>query len=141
MQETDHRMVEALHPEQILRFGRDADGAATEESDWDSDRENRILTWICQGLYRYAAELVGYTLILFGSRACRTHQERSDFDIGIYGDEPVSFQTFYKIGDFFESLPTLHRIDWVDLNRTSMKFQENALKNGVILYEQSRTSQ
>lgn len=97
-------------------------------------REDQILTWIREGLDRYADELSGYKVILFGSRARRSHREKSDFDIGIYGNRPVSLQTFYKIGDFLESLPTLYRIDWVDLNRAGGKLRDNALKHAVVLY-------
>jgi predicted nucleotidyltransferase len=98
------------------------------------NREDQILEWIRTGLQRYSQELAGYKIILFGSRARRNHREKSDFDLGIYGREPVSLQTFYKISDFLESLPTLYRIDWVDLNRAVDKLTENALKNAVVLY-------
>ncbi len=98
------------------------------------NREDQILDWIRQGLSRYSEELNGYKIILFGSRAHRLHNDRSDFDLGIYGDKPVSLQTFYRISDFLESLPTLYRIDWVDLNRVVEKVKKNALKNAVVLY-------
>jgi len=97
-------------------------------------REDQILDWIRQGLSRYSEELTGYKVVLFGSRARRCHGDRSDFDLGIYGDEPISLQTFYRISDFLESLPTLYRIDWVDLNRAVEKLRDNALKNAVVLY-------
>lgn len=97
-------------------------------------REDQILTWIRQGLVRYKDELSGHKVVLFGSRARRSHRERSDFDIGVFGDKPLSVKDFYRIGDFFESLPTLYRIDWVDLNRASEKLKENALKNAAVLY-------
>ena len=98
-------------------------------------REDQILDWIRNGLSRYSGELAGYRVVLFGSRAQRCHGDRSDFDLGIYGAEPVSLQTFYKISDFLESLPTLYRIDWVDLNRAAEKLRKNALKDAVVLYE------
>jgi predicted nucleotidyltransferase len=97
-------------------------------------REDQILTWIRQGLGQYRDELSGYKVVLFGSRARRTHRERSDFDIGVVGDEPLSLKTYYRISDFLESLPTLYRIDWVDLNRSLEKLRKNALENAVVLY-------
>ena len=97
-------------------------------------REDQILDWIREGLRRYSEELAGYKVVLFGSRARRSHRNRSDFDLGIYGDKPVSLQTFYRISDFLEELPTLYRIDWVDLNRAVVKFRENALRNAVVIY-------
>jgi len=100
----------------------------------DMSREEQILTWIRQGLDRYREELSGCTVVLFGSRARRNHRERSDFDIGVIGDKPLLAKDFYRIGDFLESLPTLYRIDWVDLNRASEKLKENALENAAVLY-------
>ncbi len=97
-------------------------------------REDQILDWIRQGLHCYAQELTGYKIILFGSRARRNHRDRSDFDIGVVGKNPLSFRTYYRIGDFLESLPTLYRIDWVDLNRATDKLRENALANAEVLY-------
>jgi predicted nucleotidyltransferase len=72
--------------------------------------------------------------VLFGSRARRDHRERSDFDLGIYGETPVPLQTFYKIGDFLDRIPTLYRIDWVDLNRAAAAVQKNALANAKVIY-------
>lgn len=97
-------------------------------------REDQILNWIREGLLRYADELSGYKVVLFGSRALRSHRERSDFDIGVVGSEPLPLQTYYRISDFLESLPTLYQIDWVDLNRAMDRLRENALKNAVVLY-------
>jgi len=97
-------------------------------------REEQILKMIRDGLSDYAAELQGYTVLLFGSRARGDSRERSDFDIGIIGDEPVSLQTFYKLSDFLEKIPTLYRIDWVDLNRAGHAFREKALDKTRLIY-------
>lgn len=99
-------------------------------------REEQILDWIRDGLRGYADELSGYRVVLFGSRARRNHRERSDFDIGVVGDAPLPLAAYYRIGDFLESLPTLYRIDWVDLNRAMDRLRENALKNAEVLYGQ-----
>lgn len=97
-------------------------------------REEQVLEWIREGLQSYADELSGHQVILFGSRARGRHRERSDFDIGVLGKQPLPLRTFYRISDFMESLPTLYRIDWVDLNRAMGKLRENALKYSVVLY-------
>ena len=83
---------------------------------------------------RYERELHGYKVFLFGSRATGTNKERSDFDIGILGDEPISLKTFYMIGDFIDELPTLYKFDWVDMNRAALALRENALKHMEVLY-------
>jgi len=97
-------------------------------------REDQILNWIREGLLGYTDELAGYEIILFGSRARRNHRARSDFDIGVIGSAPLPLKTYYRISDFLESLPTLYRIDWVDLNRAMDRLRENALENSVVLY-------
>jgi predicted nucleotidyltransferase len=97
-------------------------------------REDQILDWISAGLNRFSGELDGYRVYLFGSRAKQNHRTRSDFDIGVFGDQAISLKTFYKIEDFLEDLPTLYRIDWVDLNRTSDSLRENAIRNAKVIY-------
>jgi predicted nucleotidyltransferase len=98
------------------------------------NREDQILDWIRRGLQRYSKDLFGYKVVLFGSRVSRNHRQNSDFDLGIYGEQPISQQTFYRIGDFLDSLPTLYRIDWVDLNRASEKLRASALERAEVLY-------
>mgnify|MGYP001550779712 CR=1 FL=1 len=96
--------------------------------------ENQVLNWIREGLVSFSDELSGYRVILFGSRARGNHQPRSDFDIGIIGDHPVPLKTFFKISDFLENLPTLYRIDWVDLNRAEAALRNQALSKAEVLY-------
>ena len=103
------------------------------------NREDRILRWITDGLAQFADELEGYSIVLFGSRAHGTAGERSDFDLGITGPSPVPLKTFFQIGDFLEQLPTLFRIDWVDLDRATDALRENALLNTRVIYGSPRT--
>ena len=77
---------------------------------------------------KVSSELRGYRIVLFGSRAAGNARERSDFDIGIIGDEPVSLQTFYRIDDLLENIETLYKIDFVDLNRAVPSLKTEALK-------------
>ncbi|NQU39878.1 MAG: nucleotidyltransferase domain-containing protein [Lentisphaerae bacterium] len=96
--------------------------------------ERDILREIRQRLALMRDELDGYTVYLFGSRAMGTANKRSDFDIGIDGDRPLSARVFYRISDMFDEIRTLHRIDWVDLHETSAAFRSEALKNALVLY-------
>ena len=91
-------------------------------------REDTIKKLIQQEIMKVAPELRGYRIVLFGSRATGNASERSDFDIGILGDEPVSLQTFYRIDDLLESIETLYKIDFVDLNRAAPSLKAEALK-------------
>ncbi len=97
-------------------------------------REEAILEAIRKGLESFSESLAGHTVVLFGSRAQRTHGERSDFDLGVYGQQPLPLKAFHAIGDFLENVPTLHRIDWVDLNRVTPAFRESALSKAEVLY-------
>ena len=97
-------------------------------------REEQILDMIRDSVSSYANELAGYKILLFGSRARGNHRARSDFDLGVYGSTPLSLDIFYKISDLLDNLPTLYRIDWVDLNRASEGLRKDALKNAKVLY-------
>jgi len=46
---------------------------------------------------------------------------------------PSALATFYKMEDLLEEIPTLYRIDWVDLNRVSPEFRREALKQTEVL--------
>ena len=98
-------------------------------------REDQIKKMIADQLYSARALLQGHKVYLYGSRAQGKSRPRSDFDIGVWGKEPLSLAAFYKLEDMLEELPTLYKIDLVDLNRTSAKFQEQALKQVETLYE------
>lgn len=104
-----------------------------------SDRAAEVLSDIGRVLAASADLLRGHRVVLFGSRAAGGAKERSDFDIGVDGDEPLSLAAFYSIADKLESLRTLYRIDWVDLCRTSDGFRSEALKSCRILYHDTQT--
>ena len=91
-------------------------------------REDTIKQLIKQEILKVSSELRGYRVFLFGSRAIGNARERSDFDIGIIGDEPISLQTFYKIDDLLDSIETLYKIDFVDFNRAASSLKTEALK-------------
>ena len=56
-------------------------------------------------------------------------------DVGVIGDEPLPVKVFYEIDDMLENLPTLYRIDWVDLNNAAPSLRERALANAEVIYE------
>lgn len=97
-------------------------------------REQQILHMIRECLARFDESLRGYQVFLFGSRAAGTARERSDFDLGVFGKEPLPLKRFYEIETALEDLPTLYRIDWVDLNRASDRFRKAALSEGKVMY-------
>ncbi|MBI5306641.1 nucleotidyltransferase domain-containing protein [Candidatus Wolfebacteria bacterium] len=69
-----------------------------------------------------------YRVLLFGSWAKGNALETSDIDIGILGKEEISWNEMAKIKDEVDDIPTLRKIDIVDLISTEVKFKENVLK-------------
>ncbi len=98
-------------------------------------REAEIKAMLRQRLEQFAVELRGHKVFLFGSRASGKAKTRSDFDVGVYGENPLPIKTFFAIEDALDDLPTLHRIDWVDFNRVDQQFRERAMQQIEILYE------
>lgn len=98
-------------------------------------RELEIKELIRRRLLQMAPLLRGHKVYLFGSRARARAGARSDFDLGVLGDEPLALRDFYAIEDALDELPTLYRIDWVDLNRAPPQFRERALQAAELLYE------
>jgi len=79
--------------------------------------------------------LGGRQVVLFGSRAQGKAKSRSDFDLGVVGDTPLPLVDFFAIGDMLDELPTLYRIDWVDLARVSERFRSQALQKVEVIHE------
>lgn len=98
------------------------------------NREAEITAMIVEVMARNAWRLRGRRVFLFGSRASGKARPNSDFDVGVMGDEPLPLDDFYAIEDQLDDLPTLHKIDWVDLNRASPRFRERALQKTEKLY-------
>jgi predicted nucleotidyltransferase len=90
---------------------------------------------IRQVLHERKDALAGYRVLLFGSRARGSPRAASDFDLAIDGDKPLELNTFYEIEDALERLPTLARIDWIDLNRASKRLRDSARSEGKLFYE------
>ena len=55
--------------------------------------------------------------------------DRADIDVGFLGEEKLSWTAFRKIREEIENIRTLYKIDFVDFNRTSDDFKENAMQH------------
>ncbi len=99
------------------------------------NREEEIKQILRERFREFEQELEEYTVFLFGSRAGGSAKPRSDFDIGVLGPCPLPVKTFYKIEDMLDSIETLYTFDWVDLNRVSESFRNEALQDTEVLYE------
>ena len=67
-----------------------------------------------------------YRIFLFGSRATGSARRGSDYDIGVEGEEPLSFATQSRIETDLESLPTLATIEVVDMSMVSDQLARSA---------------
>jgi len=93
-----------------------------------SQRELDVERAIAATLQGFEAELCGSKVVLFGSRAQGVSHKRSDFDVGILGQKPVKRTLFFEIKEQLEKLPTLYKIDLVDLMDTDPDFRAIALQ-------------
>ena len=101
----------------------------------DKERELEIMAMLRQQLQKAGPMLQGHKVFLFGSRAMGDAGPRSDFDVGVFGKEPLPLRDYFAIEDILDTLPTLYKIDWVDFNRVSPEFRERAMKQIELLYE------
>jgi predicted nucleotidyltransferase len=70
-----------------------------------------------------------YRVFLFGSWAKGSAEATSDIDIGILGAQPVDELLLVRLRDEIRGIPTLRRIDVVDLSQT-----DDAFRNEVLSY-------
>ena len=75
----------------------------------------------------------GFRLYLFGSQANGFARPSSDVDLGILGDRELPVGIMTRLENLGDSLPTLDKMDWVDLTRVSGALREQALKNAIQL--------
>ena len=68
---------------------------------------------ILRELFSFAQTHSITKIILFGSRARGTNTERSDIDIAVSG---VVSHDIYELQEELENIPTLYKIDLVDLD-------------------------
>ena len=69
-----------------------------------------------------------FRLFLFGSCADKTNDARSDIDIGILSDNPISAKKLFAIREKIDEIPTLLKIDFLDFSAVGDEFQNVALK-------------
>lgn len=93
------------------------------------DKINKIYHQIAHVGKQFGVEKI----VLFGSRARGTNQEKSDIDLAVYGCERFTdFQTEVE-----EKVWTLLRFDIVDMSRKNISEEllDEINRDGVVLYE------
>ncbi len=68
-----------------------------------------------------------FRIVLFGSWARGDAQENSDIDIALMGPEAVDDMLLWRIKQEIMGIPTLRRIDVVDLNQADENFRREVL--------------
>lgn len=72
-------------------------------------------------------------VVLFGSWARGDALATSDLDIGILGKEKIPWDTMVKILGRVRAIPTLRKIDIVDLSAKEKSFRDGVLSYGKFL--------
>ena len=71
---------------------------------------------------------------LFGSWARGRALPISDLDIALDTGRPIEPAIFMKIADALDELPTLRRVDVLDLQSVDQEFRSRVLQEGVLVY-------
>lgn len=75
-----------------------------------------------------------FQLFFFGSRVKGTENERADIDVGYLSDKALDSAVKWKIRDRIEEIPTLYKIDFVDLGKVDDQFRSLAMQNTELIY-------
>lgn len=81
----------------------------------------------------YRTDLRNHRVVFFGSRVAGTSRPRSDFDVGIDGTAPVDVVLLDRIRTTLDDLPTLYRIDLVDLATVTEPVRAEMLRHIEII--------
>lgn len=74
-----------------------------------------------------------YTVRLFGSWVTGRAQPESDIDLAIDGPLPVDAMMLARMRAALEALPTLRKIDVVDLAAADLPFRERIRRQSIVL--------
>jgi predicted nucleotidyltransferase len=71
-----------------------------------------------------------FKLFLFGSWAKATAEPASDIDIAVLGPQALDDMLLLRLRKEIAAIPTLRRVDLVDLNRADERFRQEVLSYG-----------
>lgn len=93
---------------------------------------------VIENIQRIGQEYAIERIILFGSRARGDNKPKSDIDLAVF---PLpDFSNRGRLSSDFEDMDTLLKIDVVFIDKQiDPKLLENIEREGVILYERSKT--
>jgi len=90
-----------------------------------------ILNMIVTEIRKYVPK--EYTILLFGSWAQSNASPTSDIDIAILGPHCIDSVVMARLRQDIDELPTLRKIDVVDIQAADEKFRERILKDTIVL--------
>ena len=73
-------------------------------------------------------------IYLFGSWTQGKALRVSDLDIGLDTGNPIEFAILQKIDETLDELPTLRKIDIIDLQAITPEFRDQVTQQGELLY-------
>lgn len=91
-----------------------------------------ILCQVTEVIRRHLPE-PSFRILLFGSWATLTSVPTSDVDVGILGEDPVAPLIMARIREDIETLPTLRKVDVVDLRTVDGRLRDRVLQQAVML--------
>lgn len=83
---------------------------------------------LCKELVLESINTNEYAVLLFGSRAYNSHNEKADIDIGILGEGMFPEADRNLIKDKIEESEIPYNVDIIDFSRTSNSFKKVALR-------------
>jgi len=75
-----------------------------------------------------------FRVYLFGSWAEGKALSVSDLDIALDTGTPIELAMMQRITDALDTLPTLRRVDFVDLQALDRKFRSRVVQHGELIY-------
>ena len=91
-----------------------------------------ILTRIVHVIRRYLPD-ESHRILLFGSWTTLEAAPTSDIDIAIAGETPVDPTVMSEIHEEIERLPTLRKIQTIDVQHVHDRFRDRVLSQGQVL--------
>lgn len=79
----------------------------------------------------------GVELFLFGSFARSDNRRTSDLDLGVSWHREHSREVFTRLSEEIEELPTIRKVDLVDMSEASLELQRMALADKKSLAPES----
>jgi predicted nucleotidyltransferase len=105
--------------------------------------EKRLPARLMKKLYSLARKYdkKGAQVFIFGSFASSTDRKTSDLDLGVTWSKKRSARIFSEIYQDIQKLPTIRKIDLVDMELVDEVFKIKAMKRAVFLLDKQEVNE